>query len=358
MSTHSITGRPFFSRQLFSAREWLGLTDGRWRWQGPAWLGSLVLHALLVVLLGYVAAREVHGTGALVPAELIVTTSTDSIDGRYFEDEANATVGLVTDPQPVNDGASGTAIAEGELSAIFGDAPPVDSHWALPSRDQPSGLGGGQLGQATAAGELTKGAARSARVTGGKARTTVYGVEGEGHKFVYVFDRSASMGGSGHSPLEAAKGELLLSLKDLGETNEFQIIFYNERPTVMQLGGRPGALVFGTDLNKDEAEHFVQGITANGGTRHEDALLAAFKLRPDVVFFLTDADQPELSPAQLARIAKRNGGQASVHTIEFGLGPKVYRDNFLSKLAWQNGGQYVYIDISKQGALDRHANRP
>jgi len=32
---------------------------------------------------------------------------------------------------------------------------------------------------------------------GGKAHTSLFGVVGEGYKFVYVFDRSGSMGGRG-----------------------------------------------------------------------------------------------------------------------------------------------------------------
>ena len=62
---------------------------------------------------------------------------------------------------------------------------------------------------------------------GGKARTSLFGVVGEGYKFVYVFDRSGSMGGSGRDSLRAIKAELPESLKNLDTVHQFQIIFYN-----------------------------------------------------------------------------------------------------------------------------------
>ena len=38
---------------------------------------------------------------------------------------------------------------------------------------------------------------------------------------------------------------------------------------------------------------------------------------------------------------------ASINTIEFGAGLSQGGDNFLKKLARQNGGHHVYVDITK-----------
>ena len=141
--------------------------------------------------------------------------------------------------------------------------------------------------------------------------------------------------------------ELLQSLDDLDETHQFQIIFYNEQPTIMRLGGH-SQLMFGTEANKKEARAFVNSIAADGATQHEPAIKLAMQLSPDVVFFLTDADQPELSRPQLDRIARMNDGRAVINTIEFGLGPKIRKANFLDRLAEENGGQSGYVDISRQ----------
>jgi hypothetical protein len=105
-------------------------------------------------------------------------------------------------------------------------------------------------------------------------------------------------------------------------------------------------LVFANDQNKTLAERFIGSVTADGGTAHEEALIKALHMAPDVIFFLTDADEPRLSATQLNRISKANKGTV-INAIEFGYGPTVENDNFLIRLARQNHGRHVYVDISQ-----------
>ena len=181
---------------------------------------------------------------------------------------------------------------------------------------------------------------------GGKARTSLFGVVGEGYKFVYVFDRSGSMGGSGQNSLRAVKAELLQSLKNLDTVHQFQLIFYNERPVLFNPTGTPGRLAFATDQNRQRAIRFIESIAAEGGTDHEEALKLAIRLQPDVIFFLTDADDPKLTPAQLEKIRRLAAG-IRINAIEFGSGPKPAGASFLAELARQNSGGYAYVDISQ-----------
>jgi hypothetical protein len=192
---------------------------------------------------------------------------------------------------------------------------------------------------------------------GGKGRTSLFGIVGEGYKFVYVFDRSGSMGGEGRESLRAVKAELIRSLKHLDSVHQFQIIFYNERPVVFNPTGTPGRLAFATDENKQRAARFLDTIVADGGTDHEAALRLAIRLRPDVIFFLTDADDPKLTSAQLAKISRLAAG-IIIHAIEFGPGPKPKEESFLAALARQNGGKYAYIDISKHKTGRRPGKQP
>ena len=75
-----------------------------------------------------------------------------------------------------------------------------------------------------------------------------------------------------------------------------------------------------------------------------DDLKSALRMRPDVVFFLTDADQPKLTFGELQRVRRWNSG-TTIHAIEFGAGPQIAADSFLMKLARQNGGQHAYVDV-------------
>ncbi len=181
---------------------------------------------------------------------------------------------------------------------------------------------------------------------GGKARTGMFGLMGEGYKFVYVFDRSGSMGGDGSASLKAVKAELLASLKNLDTVHQFQIIFYNHRPVLFNPSGTPGKLVFGTGQNKLAVERFLNSIEANGGTDHEAALRMACSLKPDVIFFLTDGDDPKLTPQEMEKIHDWSVG-ISMNIIEFGPDAQPDKESFLKELARRVGGLYAYVDTTK-----------
>ena len=190
----------------------------------------------------------------------------------------------------------------------------------------------------------------------GRARTSLFGVTGVGYKFVYVLDRSTSMGGSGDVALKAVKAELKRSLSRLDTVHQFQIIFYNEKPAVFNPSGVPGRLAFATRVNKDRAERFIESIAADGNTRHDDALKLAVKMRPDVIFFLTDGDEPKLTRHDLDTIHRMANG-ITIHTIEFGPGPRPAERSILATLAEENGGKYVYVDLSKRPAAPTPRDR-
>jgi hypothetical protein len=176
------------------------------------------------------------------------------------------------------------------------------------------------------------------------AKTSVFGVEGKGSKFIYVFDRSASMEGA---PLTAAKKQLLESLGSLDTVQQFHMIFFNEKTQAFDLTGGGRRIAFASDRNKKLAANFVGGITADGGTDRFVALREAINFAPDVIFFLTDADGP-MSPSELAAIARANRKvQATICVIEFGTKPAPTPNNFLARIAQESGGQYGYVDTTK-----------
>jgi len=262
--------------------------------------------------------------------------------GGYFDDEPRE--------QFAAEAASGTGPTGGagggdSLRQMLAQEPVTSLAGVLPAPGGGGGSGDGGSGSAIASAREAMGGPRPAgRLRGGTALTGVFGLRGEGYKFVYVFDRSGSMDGHGGAPLMAAKNELIKSLADLGQEHQFQIIFYNEEPRIFDPKGA-GRLVFGTDQNKNLARRFVRSITASGATRHVEALEMALRLGPDVIFFLTDADEPQMTPRELAHIAQMNRG-TSINTIEFGSDGRRGDDNFLSRLARQNGGQHVYVDVT------------
>lgn len=183
----------------------------------------------------------------------------------------------------------------------------------------------------------------------GQIETGVFGIKGKGSRFIYVFDRSASMSGYQGRPIRAAQQQLLASLTDLKENHQFQIIFYNDYPSVFNpFHPSPPKLLYGNLINRKYAVDFVEGIKPSGQTNHIAALKIALNMKPDVIFFLTDADEPQLTTDELALITSRNDGiGASINCIQFGVGRYLGSKNFLMRLADLNGGQYSYVDLNK-----------
>ncbi len=114
-----------------------------------------------------------------------------------------------------------------------------------------------------------------------------------GRSFVFVVDRSNSMGGEGLGALALAEREFNRALTALEPTHKFQIVAYHHNRVFF--GERE--LVAATDANKRRVSQFMRGLAAFGGTDHLMALTAALSFDPDVVFLLTDGGDPRLTKA-------------------------------------------------------------
>ncbi len=298
----------------------------------PAWLLSLSLHTVLFIalILGITGARR--GTGntndrtagiVLVNAEAQKTEYLD--EGDVTEASADSAESLNPAPQTA-DAQLPPELPGFEINTTQLDGTGEDLAMSLPGADS-----------------LIDGAPTSANL-GGKVTTEVFGVKGTGSRFVYVFDRSASMEGYEARPLLAAKEQLLASLMSLGDTQQFQIIFYNDGTRIFNPGGGQPEIMFAEDDVKEKAERFVNSIRGDRGTDHMNALKLALQMSPDVIFLLTDAEGG-LTRAELAEVARRNRSGAIINAIEFGVGSSSGNDHSLEKLAIESGGQHVYKNI-------------
>jgi hypothetical protein len=306
----------------------------------PAWLLSLALHACLLVALSTLVRVSYRGA-TLEPARgggIVLASEVDGTAEYYGPDDQSTTSATASQTAASTDQ---TLPSEQEL--------PLDLAGMLP--DPATDMTGSDMGDAlpSADGFARDDPVGGGRIGGNQTRTSVFGAEGSGSKFVYVFDRSASMDGYQGRPLAAAKSELIASLQDLEQIHQFQIIFYNERPSVFNPSRpNPPRMLYGDSATKRLAQNYIRGIVAAGGTQHLEALKLAIGMRPDVVFFLTDAAEPQLSPSQLEEIRRRNSRfGVTINAIEFGAGPRQSSMNFLVRLAQQNNGNHVYVDVTR-----------
>ena len=185
----------------------------------------------------------------------------------------------------------------------------------------------------------------------GPGTVSFMGKTTEATTIVYVIDTSSSM--NAHDAIEYARLKLKQSINGLGQKQKFQIIAYNLVPSVMKLRNdrsKTPPLYQATGPNLTLATQYINTLTATSGTKHLPALREAFRYKPDVMFFLTDAEDG-LTPRELDQIKREwnNTGKTHIHCIQFAEGPDLGTPAsvFLKKLAGDNRGSYTYINTTK-----------
>jgi len=361
MSTNQATTNDRLERRrvLRPADQW----QSKPRWQSFA--SSMVFHIALLLVLAWLWQPMGSGTGA----------DRDRPVGIAIIHQANGSTEYFLEPGGQGDLAQNEAVSSSEsnntgdtlakvieaistqsasavtVDSLLGEFAALDAttlqnsvNSGMPSSGKSSN-GASVLGSA-GAGNAGVGSGRGKM---GSTKTQVFGIEGTGNSFVYVFDRSDSMNGFEGSPFRSAKREMLKSLETLTSINQFQIIFYNESPSPYQ-GSLSGTrrLIYATDNERDTAIGYVKGIKAIGGTEHVPALRLGASMNADVLFFLTDAAEPNLSDGQITDIVERCTSRGTtIHSIEFGSGPSPGVGRWIEQLASRTGGEYRYVDILK-----------
>ncbi len=174
------------------------------------------------------------------------------------------------------------------------------------------------------------------------ATTSFFQIPVYGRNIVYVVDASASMGKNG--ALALACRELEESLQKLPPNARFQVIVYTTVARTL-LPRRPDWLE-PTDNMFAEVANALRALarqTPEGGTDHTPALRKAFLLGPDVVFFLTDAD--DLMPEHVSLVRELNKGRAVINTVELTTRHRGRLDMPLQVLAREHRGVYRAVDL-------------
>jgi hypothetical protein len=321
----------------------------------PAWVGSTVLHLVLLVV--FALAFTTRSAGIVEEPErragIVLAKASESGEVEYFQDQPQQP----SEPTP-----------EHQSSAVP-ESTPTETRVAvkefLPDDPSTSPL---DLGGAARVGRLDlRGSGNPLRHLGRgpndgvppefapkkstgppspKTSVSLFGgAEVKGSRFVFALDRSNSMGSRGLAILGSAKIELLLALDQLQSVHRFQVIAYNNK---VAYAGK--SLAPATPRNKQIAQNFLNAVTAAAGTKHYEAISKALRMtpQPDVLFVLTDADRPHPTNNQLQELTRRNlGRRTAIHVIQFGDGPPKDKSSFFRRLAAGNGGTFRYVDVSK-----------
>jgi von Willebrand factor type A domain len=326
----------------------------------PAWLVSLAVHLLLAVA-GSLLVSGMNSAEA--PAEIIrqgeiVLTRREANRTQYFADEEGGSPYQVLKPVGGSSMGSGAAQLSGASSS---DAPPRVTGIDLPDLPVRAPVGEALAANSNASARrgrprmpvnpLDEAAilAEDALIPrekipiGPTTQLSLFGTtSAEGRSFVFVIDRSNSMGSRGLGAIQTAAKELAARIDQLTSEQTFQVVAYNE--AVVYLTQRE--LIPATTENKRKLVKFVADLAAFGQTDHSRGLLSALRMKPEIVFLLTDAGDPPLDAGQLQLIREQASARTSIHCVQFGRGPAPESKNFLARLAAENRGSYVYVDMN------------
>ena len=323
---------------------------------------SLIVHAMILLIAG----MSLKGCESGPPVEaggqrfreigiaVVPNQSTPADDSDSTDQDADAETPSETDAE----------VTPAELLPSPDDAPSVASlldntdsredatktSSELPAIIAPGAPNGG-LPQTGGIPDIIRPRARSGigaagSPTPGPGETTFMNIVGTGQSFVYVIDISSSMGHGNR--LALAKNQLMGSLRRLKPNQVFQVLFYHAMTTQMKLRDRAEEDLYpATPLHLQLAKAEIDRVTPTGGTVHLAPILHALRLEPDVVYFLTDGEQPGLSRSDLQTIRRHNRNGSQIHVVEFASGPRESRDiSWLQVLAQQGGGKYSRIKVN------------
>jgi hypothetical protein len=293
------------------------------RFAAPAAL-SMALHALLVVGLWQLPASQ-------------AVSSADN-DPSLAPDENECTLRLDDAPRrskpvaPVQKPRAAASVVPATFEVHLVEPPPGPG--LLPSTlVAASGLPAPAIGApAASSGGASDGA-------GNGSKPCVLEVGRSARSVVYVMDRSLSMGF--HGALARARREVLASLRSLAPSMRFQVIAYNREAAPMCINGSYGLLAADENALRQVADA-VSALRAAGGTDHGRALCCALAFHPDLIYFLTDAD--DVSFEDVKKATYLAGHRTVIHTIELNGGRAARSDGPLHKLAADNGGAYRRLD--------------
>ena len=314
----------------------------------PSWLLSIATHIVLFFAMAMIL-RGCSTSGSVGPKagdaqfrEIGLHVARDAVNPPIENADAKPNEAMTRDeglPQPEK--------------SVLGDDASINNLLSLPTDSNLPVIGAGRpasLRTPSDAKDLIKPSGRrnaGGDEASGLGETTFFDIAAKGNRFIYVVDRSGSM--YDHGAIRVAKEELVVSLAALEQTHQFQVLFYNQKLLEMSGNDDRPQMQWATDINRTLARNFISSVQPDGGTDHMPALKKALRYQTDHLFFLTDADQPALSAREINEIKTLNAGRTKIHCVEFGKGPELSGDNFLKKLARDNGGTYRYRDVTRFG---------
>jgi hypothetical protein len=293
------------------------------RFAAPAIL-SLTLHGLILLAIRQAPLSQ---TQPLADADPTLAPNENDYTLRLDDSPPRAKTTMPT-PKPRDDPSVVPAAFEVHLAPLPAAPAPLPSKLVASS-----GLPTAEVGAPAAS------PGGSGDATGNGNEPCALDVGRSARSVVYVMDRSISMGF--HGALARARTEVLASLRRLGPAIHFQVIAYNREAEPLRINGQSGLLL--ADANTlQQVAGVVSELRAAGPTDHGHALRRAMAFHPDLIYFLTDAD--DVSLEDVKTVTHLADHHTIINAVELNGSRTARTDGPLHKLAAYNGGIYRRLD--------------
>ena len=145
----------------------------------------------------------------------------------------------------------------------------------------------------------------------------------------------------------AGQDQLTHSIEGLKSVQSFNVVFFQDE----KCSALADHKVFATPDNKRKAFKWLQEQTTTGATNPIAALELAFKSKPQLIYFLTDADFPDNQAVKTAIARMNKDKQTRINTIVFvpGDGDEGSAGflELMKQIATDNGGVYAHVKESE-----------
>ena len=290
-----------------------------------AWLVSAITHAVVLLLLALITLQTHRPKDQVALSASASETNETAMETFTIESSEPETD--PTEPTPSETEYELSPLGEIAASDFAPDAPP-----APPAA-------------ASMASSSQMSAAAMSLSSDSDAKIQFCGVEGGGNHFVYLVDSSGSMGDAFNS----AREELLHSIDALKPEQRFYVVFFDAESDFMRLSNakqdEPRS-VHATTANKASLKRWAMRISMDRGRAPYDPLKFALKLKPDVIFLLSDGEFPQgiedllKEENKFENLFGDSGPISIVHTIGY---HSREGESRMRRIAEQNEGQYRHV---------------
>lgn len=292
-----------------------------------AWLVSAIAHVAILVALALIGLQTQRPKDQVALSGS--ATEANEVSMETFEIESSEPE---TEPTEVTPSETEYEISPvGELAATEFklDAPPAPPSPAAQSISSAS----------------SKSSAAMSLKSDSKSKIQFCGVEGGGNHFVYLVDSSGSMG----EGFESARAELLASIDVLKADQRFYVVFFDADSDYMRLSDvnqDESRSVYATTENKQKLRRWAMRISMDRGKAPYDPLRFALKLKPDVIFLLSDGEFPQgiedllTEENKVTNLFGESYPVSIVHTIGY---HSKEGESRMRRIAEKNKGQYRYV---------------